>query len=121
VYVRHATELYMQGPEEVMEVMRAGSERRSVASTNMNDISSRSHSVFLMEITQKDTIKGGVKTGKLYVQLGNRLILHGGISGVACSVVGIWICILHACVYMCVCVCMYVCVCVCVSCMYVCV
>lgn len=67
VYVRHATELYMQGPEEVMEVMRAGAERRSVASTNMNDISSRSHSVFLMEITQKDTIKGGVKTGKLYL------------------------------------------------------
>eukprot|EP00045_Choanoeca_perplexa_P009845 m.96366 g.96366 ORF g.96366 m.96366 type:complete len:952 (+) comp15050_c0_seq1:34-2889(+) len=67
VYVRHATELYMQDPEDVMEVMRAGSERRSVASTNMNDISSRSHSVFLMEITQKDTLKGGVKTGKLFL------------------------------------------------------
>eukprot|EP00730_Choanoeca_flexa_P019000 TRINITY_DN9267_c0_g1_i5.p1 TRINITY_DN9267_c0_g1~~TRINITY_DN9267_c0_g1_i5.p1 ORF type:complete len:955 (+),score=372.38 TRINITY_DN9267_c0_g1_i5:20-2884(+) len=67
VYVRHATELYMQDPEDVMEVMRAGAERRSVASTNMNDISSRSHSVFLMEITQKDTLKGGVKTGKLFL------------------------------------------------------
>eukprot|EP00053_Salpingoeca_punica_P009452 m.84665 g.84665 ORF g.84665 m.84665 type:complete len:962 (+) comp15031_c0_seq2:203-3088(+) len=67
VYVRHATELFMQGPEEVMDVMRSGAERRSVASTQMNDISSRSHSVFLMEITQRDTIKGGVKTGKLYL------------------------------------------------------
>eukprot|EP00055_Hartaetosiga_balthica_P005059 m.14228 g.14228 ORF g.14228 m.14228 type:complete len:937 (-) comp4276_c0_seq1:155-2965(-) len=67
VYVRHATELYMQDPEDVMDVMRAGAERRSVAATNMNDVSSRSHSVFLMEITQKDTIKGGVKTGKLFL------------------------------------------------------
>lgn len=33
----------------------------------MNDISSRSHSVFLMEITQKDTVKGGSKTGKLFL------------------------------------------------------
>ena len=33
----------------------------------MNDVSSRSHSVFLMEISQKDTIKGGVKTGKLFL------------------------------------------------------
>lgn len=67
VYVRHATELFMQDTEEVMEVMRSGALRRSVASTNMNDISSRSHSVFVMEITQKDTIKGGVKSGRLYL------------------------------------------------------
>jgi kinesin family protein 5 len=33
VYVRHATELYMQDPDDVMDVMRAGAERRSVAST----------------------------------------------------------------------------------------
>eukprot|EP00051_Salpingoeca_urceolata_P027813 m.483392 g.483392 ORF g.483392 m.483392 type:complete len:966 (-) comp22924_c0_seq1:281-3178(-) len=67
VYVRHATELYMQDPEEVLEVMASGAQRRSVASTGMNDVSSRSHSVFLMEVTQKDTVKGGVKAGKLYL------------------------------------------------------
>lgn len=67
VYVRHATELFMQDTEEVMEVMRSGAMRRSVASTNMNDISSRSHSVFLMDVTQKDTVKGGVKSGHLYL------------------------------------------------------
>eukprot|EP00049_Salpingoeca_infusionum_P023452 m.12185 g.12185 ORF g.12185 m.12185 type:complete len:965 (+) comp5809_c0_seq1:393-3287(+) len=67
VYVRHATELYMQDPEDVMDVMSAGAERRSVATTNMNDHSSRSHSVFLMEISQKDTVKGGMKTGKLFL------------------------------------------------------
>ena len=33
----------------------------------MNDVSSRSHSVFLMEISQKDTVRGGMKTGKLFL------------------------------------------------------
>ncbi len=35
MYVRHATELFMQDPDEVLEVMRAGAERRSVASTSL--------------------------------------------------------------------------------------
>lgn len=33
----------------------------------MNDNSSRSHAVVLLELTQKDTEKGGSKTGKLYL------------------------------------------------------
>lgn len=67
VYVRHATELYMQSPDEVLDVIKAGAVRRSCAQTNMNDLSSRSHAVVLLEITQKDTVKGGSKTGKLYL------------------------------------------------------
>eukprot|EP00037_Helgoeca_nana_P017451 m.165472 g.165472 ORF g.165472 m.165472 type:complete len:975 (-) comp23999_c0_seq3:258-3182(-) len=67
VYVRHATELYMQSPEEVLDVLDAGSLRRSVTETNMNDQSSRSHAVVLLELTQADTEKGGCKTGKLYL------------------------------------------------------
>eukprot|EP00041_Stephanoeca_diplocostata_P025141 m.651651 g.651651 ORF g.651651 m.651651 type:complete len:947 (+) comp22679_c0_seq3:196-3036(+) len=67
VYIRHATELYMQSPEEVLEVMRAGAERRSTAGTNMNERSSRSHAVVLLELTQNDVEKGGSKTGKLYL------------------------------------------------------
>lgn len=67
VYVRHATELYMQGPEDCLEVMRQGAARRMVAVTNMNDNSSRSHGVVLLELTQKDLEKGGSKTAKLYL------------------------------------------------------
>lgn len=67
VYVRHATELYMQSPEEIMDVMRGGAERRSTANTNMNDLSSRSHAVVQLEVTQTDVEKGGCKTGKLYL------------------------------------------------------
>ena len=47
--------------------MRNGAKRRSTATTGMNDNSSRSHAVVLLELTQKDTEKGGSKTGKLYL------------------------------------------------------
>eukprot|EP00042_Codosiga_hollandica_P052134 m.656332 g.656332 ORF g.656332 m.656332 type:complete len:728 (-) comp58428_c0_seq1:94-2277(-) len=67
IYVRHATELFVQNAEAVMEVFRSGAERRAVAATNMNDYSSRSHSVFLLEIAQKDTVHGGSKSGKLHL------------------------------------------------------
>ena len=33
----------------------------------MNDYSSRSHSVFMMDVTQKDALHGGSKSGKLYL------------------------------------------------------
>eukprot|EP00039_Didymoeca_costata_P018846 m.335225 g.335225 ORF g.335225 m.335225 type:complete len:947 (-) comp17543_c0_seq1:112-2952(-) len=67
VYVRHATEVYAQSPEEVLDLMHQGAERRSTANTNMNDVSSRSHAIMLIEIEQRDTEKGGSKTGKLYM------------------------------------------------------
>ncbi len=33
----------------------------------MNDQSSRSHAVFLLELTQRDSVKGGSRSGKLYL------------------------------------------------------
>ena len=44
-----------------------GCNRRRTASTGMNDQSSRSHAVVLIELTQKDTERGGSKTGRLYM------------------------------------------------------
>lgn len=76
VYVRHATELYMQSPVECFDVLNKGAYRRSTAYTSMNDQSSRSHAVVLLEIMQKDLAKGGSKTGKLYlVDLAGRCFL----------------------------------------------
>lgn len=46
--------------------MRAGSKNRSVAATRMNEKSSRSHSVFLLTIYQKNTKTDASKLGKLY-------------------------------------------------------
>ena len=45
--------------------MRAASNNRAVAATGMNAGSSRSHSVTIIRIFQKDTQTGSTKTGKL--------------------------------------------------------
>jgi len=67
IYVRHATEAWVESTEDVLAVMKDGKNRRMVASTGMNDQSSRSHAVMLLEVTQKNTEKGGSKTGKMYM------------------------------------------------------
>ena len=46
--------------------MRAGSRNRSVAATRMNDKSSRSHSIFILTVYQKNTKLDNAKLGKLY-------------------------------------------------------
>jgi kinesin family protein 5 len=50
IYVNDCTEVYVTNPEEMFEVMRAGSKNRSVAATRMNDKSSRSHSIFILTL-----------------------------------------------------------------------
>jgi kinesin family member 5 len=50
----------------MMEVMNAGSANRSVAATRMNATSSRSHSIFLVHVTQKNTKTDMTKQGKLF-------------------------------------------------------
>lgn len=47
--------------------MKIGNENRKVASTKMNDQSSRSHSLFLMTVSQTNLENQSVKIGKLYL------------------------------------------------------
>lgn len=49
-----ATEIYVNSPQEMREVMKSGSSNRSVAATRMNATSSRSHSLFCMKINKKN-------------------------------------------------------------------
>lgn len=42
--------MYVGNPEEMFEVMRAGSKNRSIAATRMNEKSSRSHSIFILTV-----------------------------------------------------------------------
>lgn len=67
IYVSDATEVYVSSPEEMFEVMRAGSKNRSIAATRMNEKSSRSHSIFLLTVYQKNTATDAAKMGKLYL------------------------------------------------------
>lgn len=66
IYVADATEVYVSNPEEMFDVMRAGQVNRSVASTRMNATSSRSHSIFLVTVMQKNTSTDTTKMGKMY-------------------------------------------------------
>lgn len=50
----------------MMKVMRKGSENRSVAATRMNERSSRSHSIFLLTLIQKNTETETSRLSKLY-------------------------------------------------------
>lgn len=65
IYVQNATEIYVSSPMEMMKVMAAGSSNRSIAATRMNERSSRSHSIFCVNVEQKDH-KGNKKSGRLY-------------------------------------------------------
>ncbi|KAI9297571.1 kinesin-domain-containing protein [Neoconidiobolus thromboides FSU 785] len=68
VYVKGLMEVYVSSIDEVYEVMSKGIKSRAVAHTNMNAESSRSHSIFVITINQKNLLDGGsVKRGRLYL------------------------------------------------------
>lgn len=66
-YVKGATERFVTCPEEVMEVIDEGKSNRHIAVTNMNEHSSRSHSVFLVNVKQENQENKKTLTGKLYL------------------------------------------------------
>jgi kinesin family protein 5 len=67
VYVKGLLEIYVSSVQEVYEVMRRGGSSRAVAATNMNAESSRSHSIFVITITQKNVETGSAKSGQLFL------------------------------------------------------
>lgn len=67
VYVKGLLEIYVSSVQEVYEVMRRGGTARAVAATNMNQESSRSHSIFVINITQKNVETGSAKSGQLFL------------------------------------------------------
>ncbi|KAJ6547612.1 kinesin heavy chain [Mycena capillaripes] len=67
VYVKNLSDYYVSSAREVYEIMRTGGNARMVSSTNMNAESSRSHSIFLISINQRNTETGAQKTGNLYL------------------------------------------------------
>ncbi|CAO3657520.1 unnamed protein product [Mucor hiemalis] len=67
VYVKDLYEIYVSNKDEVYQAMKNGSSNRVVAYTNMNAESSRSHSIVVITITQKNLDTGAAKSGKLYL------------------------------------------------------
>lgn len=66
-YVKGASERFVSSPEEVMEIIDEGKANRHVAVTNMNEHSSRSHSIFLLHIKQENVETNKKLSGKLYL------------------------------------------------------
>lgn len=67
VYVKGLYEGYVASVAEVYHILDKGQASRMVASTKMNEESSRSHSILQITILQKDTITGSEKKGTLYL------------------------------------------------------
>lgn len=66
-YVKGATERFVSSPEEVLDVITEGKANRHVSVTNMNEHSSRSHSIFLINVKQENTETQKKLSGKLYL------------------------------------------------------
>eukprot|EP00073_Rattus_norvegicus_P035164 XP_008759967.1 PREDICTED: kinesin heavy chain isoform X1 [Rattus norvegicus] len=66
-FLQGCTERFVSSPEEVMDVIDEGKANRHVAVTNMNEHSSRSHSIFLINIKQENVETEKKLSGKLYL------------------------------------------------------
>ena len=68
-YVEDLAKLVVRSFDEIEHLMDEGNKARTVAATNMNDTSSRSHAVFTMTLTQKrhdvETRMAGEKVAKI--------------------------------------------------------
>ncbi|KAF1930082.1 kinesin-domain-containing protein [Didymella exigua CBS 183.55] len=67
VYVKGLLEVYVSSVDEVYEVLRRGGQSRAVSATNMNAESSRSHSILVVTVTQKNVETGSMKSGQLFL------------------------------------------------------
>jgi kinesin family protein 5 len=87
VYIENVTEEYVTCEDDVIRIMDSGALHRKVAATSihivanplifgifvrltqtdMNDVSSRSHSIFVLTIEQKNLETGGTMSAKLYL------------------------------------------------------
>ncbi|GAA95055.1 uncharacterized protein L969DRAFT_104727 [Mixia osmundae IAM 14324] len=67
VYVKNLSVLYVGSAPEVYEIMKQGGLTRAVSATNMNAESSRSHSIFVISVNQRNTETGSQKNGNLYL------------------------------------------------------
>ncbi|KAJ8724846.1 hypothetical protein PYW07_015804 [Mythimna separata] len=72
-----ATEKVTSSPEEVLEVMKEGEANRQKGATNMNEQSSRSHSIFQIIIESREHIEGEENPGCVNVSQLNLVDLAG--------------------------------------------
>ncbi len=65
VFIEGAREMYIGEEDDIYAIMEEGNENRAMAETEMNSQSSRSHAIFMMNISCNDQVC--TKVGKLYL------------------------------------------------------
>lgn len=83
VFIGEVTETYVGSEQEIFDMMKVGKYNRSVAETNLNEHSSRSHLIFMMTIEQKNLHDRSLKVGKLHLVdlAGSEKVAKTGASG----------------------------------------
>ncbi len=83
VFIDNLTDVSIGTADEVYELMKQGNNNRAVGVTNMNAQSSRSHSIFIMQITMNDLENYSCRTGKLYLVdlAGSEIVSKTGAMG----------------------------------------
>ena len=83
IWVEDCTEIYVNSANEMYEVFQCGTNNRTVSATEMNKGSSRSHSLFVVTIFQKNIVTDSSKSAKVFfVDLaGSEKMSKTGISG----------------------------------------
>ena len=83
IYIDNLTERYIASDSEVYDIMKMGNENRKVACTEMNDESSRSHSIFIMTVSQTNIDDDSCISGTLYLVdlAGSEKVAKTNVSG----------------------------------------
>lgn len=89
VYIAGATEAYVTSEAELLGLMLEGQKNRATAATGMNEGSSRSHSVFLLTVTQRD-VSGSAAAAAMAAGRSSKLVLVdlAGSEMVRCGALG---------------------------------
>jgi kinesin family protein 5 len=84
VYVAGVTEEYCTCEADLLGIMAMGAANRATAATGMNEGSSRSHSVFMVTVTQRNLATQSARSGKLFLVdlAGSEMVRKTQASGV---------------------------------------
>lgn len=82
-FVEDLSEHYVSSEEEIMELVQIGANNRTTKFTNMNDFSSRSHTILMLLIKSTNIDDMSIKTGKLFLVdlAGSEKIAKTGATG----------------------------------------
>ena len=56
LFIEDLTESYVSDEQELYAIMKLGNDNRSIGATNMNEQSSRSHSIVIMSVASTNTV-----------------------------------------------------------------